>query len=192
MIRKSIGIGLVAVALFSLSAKAADFVSLEWGEFKIDAESAVKPVSVSVVNGSEELSLAMTLDTLMANADGAKTEGSSSFSGEFLIQQPHYVTLPAVNIELKGHIIKTAGSTASLEVTIGNTKNVLKWDATEAISAPFSKSIISPVTAGQLPAPFPISASAVVSKEPGGGAVFVSLESIEVKIGRVRVASYDN
>jgi hypothetical protein len=192
MIRRSIGIGLVAVALFSLSAKAADFVSLEWGEFKIDAESAVKPVSVSVVNGNEELSLAMTLDKLMANADGAKTEGSSSFSGEFLIQQPHYVTLPAVNIELKGHIIKTAGSTASLAVTIGNTTNVLKWDATEVISAPFTKSIISPVTAGQLPAPFPISASAVVNKDPGGGAVLVSLESIEVKIGRVRVASYDN
>jgi hypothetical protein len=192
MIRRSIGVGLVAVALFSLSAKAADFVSLEWGEFKIDAESAVKPVSVSVVNGSAELSLAMTLDKLMANADGAKTEGSSSFSGEFLIQQPHYVTLPAVSIELKGHIIKTVGSTASLEVTIGNSTNILKWDANEAISAPFSKSIISQVTAGQLPAPFPISASAVVNKEPGAGAVLVSLESIEVKIGRVRVASYDN
>jgi hypothetical protein len=192
MIRRLLGVGLVAVALFSVAARAADFISLEWGEFKLDPESAVKPKSVSVVNGNGELSLSMALDMLVANADGSKTEGSSSFSGEFLIQQPHYVTLPAINIELKGHIIKTAGSTARLEVTIGNTKDTISWSATEVLAAPFSKSITTPIAAGMLPAPFPINASAYVSKDAGGGAVLVSLESIEVKIGHMRVASNEN
>ena len=189
MIRRLLGVGLVAVTLFNVTAYAADFVSLEWGEFKLDAESAVKPTSVSVVNGVEELSMSMALDTLVANADGGKTEDSSGFSGEFLIEQPHYVTLPAINIELKGHIIKTAGSTARLEVTIGDTKNSFEWQTNEVVSAPFSKTITTAITKGQLPAPFPVSAIAFVNKAAGAGAVLVSLESIEVKIGRVRVAS---
>ena len=189
MIRRVFGASLIVAALFSVTAKAADFISLEWGDFKLDAESAVAPKSVSVVNGNGELSLAMTLDSLVANADGAKTEGSSSFSGEFLVQQPHYVNLPAVNIELKGHIIKTSGSTARLEVTIGNTTQTLTWAANEVVSAPFAKTLTTPVATGQLPAPFPIGASAFVTKQAGDGAVLVSLESIDVKIGRLRVAS---
>jgi hypothetical protein len=192
MIRRFFGVGLVTVALFSVTARAADFISLEWGEFKLDPESTVKPKSVSVVNGNQELSFAMALDTLVANADGSKTESSSSFSGEFLIQQPHYVTLPAINIELKGHIIKTAGSTARLEVTIGSNKETIIWSANEVLAAPFSKTITSPITAGTLPVPFPINASAYVNKDAGGGAVLVSLESIEVKIGHMRLASNEN
>jgi hypothetical protein len=189
MICRLLSAAFVVVTLLGASAKSADFASLEWGEFRQDAESAVKPKSVSVVNGQEDLSVAMTLDTLVANADGAKTEDSSSFSGEFLIQQPHYVTLPAVDIELKGHIIKTAGSTARLEVTIGNTRETITWAANEVASGAFSKSITSPIAKGQLPAPFPVSAAVFVNKEAGSGAVLVSLESIDVKIGRVRLAS---
>ncbi len=189
MVSKLLGVGLVAVALLSVAAKSADFASLEWGEFRQDAESVVKPKSLSVVNGQEELSFAMELDKLVANADGAKTEASSSFSGEFLIQQPHYVTLPAVDIELKGHIIKTAGSTARLDVTIGNTTQTITWTASDVVAAAFTRNITSPIKAGQLPAPFPINASVFVTKDATGGAVLVSLESIDVKIGRVRLAS---
>ncbi len=189
MIRKLFGLCVIVAALSGVAANAADFASLEWGEFKLDAESAVKPKSISVVNGDKQLSLTMALDGLVAHADGGKTENASSFSGEFIIQQPHYITLPAVDIEIKGFIVKTAGSTATLDITVGNIKQQIAWKADEVVSGPFTRTFTAPVAAGQLPAPFPVAATAIVNNNGNSGAILVSLESIDVKIGRVRLAS---
>jgi hypothetical protein len=188
MFRKSLAFVFIGVALMGSVARGADFISLEWGQFNVDSESLVKPKSVSFVNGQDKLGLSMTLDTLVANADGGKLEGSSSMTGDFVVQQPHQLSLPSMTVELRGHIIKTVGSTAHLEVTIGGSKKVVDWTADQVLSGPFTVSMNEAVPNGQLPAPFPISASIVVNKVAGDGAVLVSLENIDVTVGQVHVA----
>jgi hypothetical protein len=179
---------LISICLLGMPANAADMVSLEMGEFSIDAESAVKPKNVSVTNGQNELSFSMQLDTLVASADGAKTEASSSVMGNFVVQQPHRMLLPTMRIELRGHIIKTTGSTARLDLTIGNNKKTIEWKTDEAASKSFDIKLNEVIADGELPVPFPISAMAFVNKEPGAGAVLVSLESIDVNISQLKVA----
>lgn len=191
MIRNLLCAGVLSSLLIGAPAIAADVVSLEWGgEFRLAVDSAVKPKEVSIASGNNELSLEMALDTLVAGADGSKTEGSSSFSGEFIIRQPHHVSLPSVNIALRGHIIKTAGSTARLDVKIGATEKTIEWKTDEVLSESFVSTLSVSIAEGFVPVPFPVSAVAYVNKQPGGGAVLVSLEAIEVKIGQVRVASF--
>ncbi len=190
MIRKLLSVGVLSVGLLCVPAVGADFASLQWsGEFRLDAESGVTPKSVDVVNANNELNLGMTLETLVASADGIKMEGSSSFSGEFVIQQPHQASFPSVTVELRGHIIKTAGTTARLEVTIGDIKKTVEWKADQALSEPFLTTISAPIANGIIPTPFPVSAIAFVNKDAGSGAVLVSLEKIDVRIGQTRVAS---
>ena len=188
LVRKLLSLGVLLAAFVGAPAGAADLVSLNWGEFNLDSDSAVKPKSVDVKADKDELSLSLELDTLVANADGAKTEASSSFAGQFSIQQPDYVSLPSMHFELRGLIVKTAGSTASLEVTVGNLKKSVVWQDNEVLSEPFTASFSGSVPDGQLPSPLPISVLAFVRKAPGGGAVLVSLEKIDVKIGQVNVA----
>jgi hypothetical protein len=188
MFCKTLAVAVIGFSLMGAASNAADFVSLEWGEFNIDSESPVKPKAVTFANGPEKLGLSMTLDTLVANADGATLEDSSSMIGDFVVQQPHHVSLPTMTVELSGHIIKTAGSTAHLEVTIGASKKIVDWTSTEVLSGPFTVTMNEAVPNGQLPAPFPISALVTVSKEAGGGAVLISLDKIDVGIGQVRVA----
>jgi hypothetical protein len=188
MIRVVFSTALMALALLSTTAKAADLVSLEMGEFTIDSESPVKPKSVSVLNGQNQLTFSMQLDALVANADGAKTEASSSMSGSFVVMQPHKQSLPSMTIELRGHIIKTIGSTARLDVTIGNNKKSIEWKADEAAAKTFDIILNEVVANGELPVPFPISALVVVNKTAGAGAVLVSLESIDVNISQLKVA----
>jgi hypothetical protein len=191
MIRRISAAGVLSVLLMAAPALAADLVSLEWGgEFRLAVDSGVKPKTVSIVGGGNELSLEMALDTLVAGADGGKTEDSSNFSGEFIIRQPRKVSLPSVNMALRGHIIKTAGSTARLDVKIGGAEKVIEWKAEEIASESFVASMSVTLVDGFVPVPLPVSAAAYVSKQPGGGAVLVSLEAIEVKIGQVRVASF--
>jgi hypothetical protein len=188
MIRVVLSSAVIALTLFSTTAKAADLVSLEMGEFTIDSESPVKPKSISVTNGSNQLTFSMQLDTLVANADGAKTEASSSMTGNFVVMQPHKQSLPAMTIQLRGHIIKTVGSTARLDLTIGNNKKTIEWKADEVAAKTFDITLNEVVANGELPVPFPISAFAVVNKTAGAGAVLVSLESIDVNISQLKVA----
>jgi hypothetical protein len=188
MFRKAFAVAVIGFALTGVVAKAADFISLEWGEFNIDSESAVKPKSLAFVNSSDRLGLVMTLDTLVANADGAKLEDSSSMTGDFVVQQPHRLSLPSMTVELRGHIIKTTGSTARIEVTIGASKKTVEWTSADVQSGLFTVTMNEAVPNGQLPAPFPISALVIANKDAGSGAVLVSLDSIDVSVGQVRVA----
>jgi hypothetical protein len=189
VIRTIAAAGLIMSALCAPLAAAADLALLEWGEFNVDAESAIKPVKVDLVAGGRELKLSMSLDKLVATADGGKTEGASSFSGHFLVLQPDYISLPSAVIELQGHIVKTPGSTARIDVTIGSDKKTLEWGADDSRAEAFTTTITTVIADGQLPSPFPISASAFVAKDKGGGAVLVSLERINITIGQIQVAN---
>lgn len=181
-------LGLVVAVFACAGARAADLVSLEWGAFSTDIEGAIAPEVVTASTGRDELTLTMTLKSLSANADGAKTEDSASFAGYFPVQQPDYVALPQLYVELEGHIIKTPGATARLDVIIGNEKKTIEWKAGDNLAEAFTSTISATVADGQLPSPFPVAATLYVSKPADGGAVLVSLEKINLTVGQVRVA----
>jgi hypothetical protein len=189
MIRAALLFGIATFALGGPAANSADMMSLEVGDFNIASDSIVKPHSVSVVNGKKLLTLSMQLDSLVAHADGSKIEASSSMEGNFIVQQPHQLVLPSMTVQLHGHIVKTLGSTASLDVTIGSALKTIKWNADEATARQFNITIIEPIVNGELPVVLPVSAIALVNKNAGTGAVLISLDRIDVNIGQVKVAS---
>lgn len=189
MVRATLFFVFAALSLSVSAARSADMVSLEMGEFNIASGSIVKPKLVSVANVLKRLSFSMQLDSLVANADGAKTEASSSMEGNFVVQQPHRVLLPTMTVQLRGHIVKTMGSTASLDVTVGMALKTIKWNADEAESKAFDITITQVIPNGELPVILPVSAIALVTKEMGTGAVLISLENIDVNISQLDIAA---
>jgi hypothetical protein len=148
-----------------------------------EADVAVATPAPEVSSG--ELELSWFLDSLVANADGPKGEGSASMEGNLIVAEPGYVSSPYMVIELSGHIVKTRATTVRVEVKIGNVKRSVKWTSDEVESGRFSVSLNAPMSAGQLPGYFPISAIALVSREGKQGAALVSLEKIRVRLGKV-------
>ncbi len=191
MIRNFFYAGAILTGFFTTQAFSADLVSLEMGEFVTSSESEIAPKSVSIDSKREALHFSMKLDSLAATADGSKTEGSSTFSGNFTVMQPYNVLLPVATIELKGHIIKTAASSASLDIIVGDAKERIVWDENDVVAGPFVKTLNVVIANGVVPVVFPVSASLMVTKSTGSGAIFVSLDSIDVQIGSQRVASND-
>ncbi len=191
MIRNIFCIGAFFAFGFTPQALSADLASLEMGEFVTSSDSEISPKSVSIDAKREALHFSMKLDSLAATADGSKMEGSSTFSGNFTVMQPYNVTLPVAKIELKGHIIKTAASSASLDVVVGDAKEKIVWGESEVAAGVFDKTLNVVIANGVVPVVFPVSATLLVTKSPGSGAIFVSLDSIDVEIGPQRVASND-
>jgi hypothetical protein len=179
------------VLVFGCTAQAisADLASLEMGEFVTSSDSEITPKSVSIDSKREALHFSMKLDSLAATADGSKMEGSSTFSGNFTVMQPYNVSLPVAKIELKGHIVKTAASTARLDIIVGDAKEKIIWDENEVAAGVFDKTLNVVIANGVVPVVFPVSATLLVTKSPGSGAIFISLDSIDVEIGPQRVAS---
>ncbi len=169
---------------------AADFVNLEWGEFKISYESAVKPKSVTTENRNGELRLSMSLDGFSAGADGAKLEGSSSMAGEFVIEQPSYAKLPSMSIQLKGTLVKTAGTTAEMLVNIGNAQQKLEWGSAEQFAGIYTKVLNVEVPDGRLPVPFPVSVQAFVKRDSTGGGILMTLDSVDIRLGQSGMAQF--
>ena len=180
---------LMGVAVFGVSVRAADLVSLAWGEFRPNEENALTAKSVALSAGANELNLAIELGALTATAEGQATEGSASYAGEVAVQQPDYLSLPAMHIELKGQVVKTEGTEASIEIVVGNVTKTIDWPADKAIAENFSTTIDADIPGGQIPAPFPVSAKLTVKKPTGAGASLLSLQRITVKIGQQRVAT---
>ena len=105
------------------------------------------------------------------------------------MEQPNYVSLPFMRIQLHGQIVKTEGSSARLEITIGGVQKTIDWPEDKSVAEQFSTTIDAAVPGGELPVPFPVSAVVSVKKPAGSGAVLVSLDKIDVKIGQQRVAT---
>lgn len=134
---------------------------------------------------SEELELSWFLDSLVANADGPKGEGSASMEGNLIVAEPGYVSSPYMVIELSGHIVKTLATTVRVDVKIGNVQRSVIWNSGEVKSGRFSVSLNAPMSAGKLPGYFPVSAIALVQREGKQGVALVSLERIRVRLGKV-------
>lgn len=189
MIRSFFCAGAILAFGFTTQSFSADMASLEMGEFITSSESPISPKSVSIDSQREALHFSMKLDALSATADGSKMEGSSSFSGNFTVLQPYNVSLPVAKIQLKGHIVKTAASSARLDIIVGDAKEKIIWEENEVAAGLFDKTLNVVIANGQVPVVFPVSATLLVTKSPGSGAIFVSLDSIDVQIGPQRVAS---
>jgi hypothetical protein len=186
---KLLAAGLLFAACFDVSVQSADLASLDWGKLTVEADSSIKPKSWDAKTASNSMSLSMTFDSLTAKADGNINDASSDFSGYFTVQQPRSVSMPTMQIELKGNIVKTAGSTASLDVKIGGQSQLIEWKEEEEVAGPFLKTINASIAGGQLPNPFAISVTANAKKQPDKGAAVISLESIEIRAGSSKVAS---
>lgn len=189
MIRALLCSLMVAVLSFSTDATSADLSSLEIGNFNAGFQSAVKPKSVTVKNGPKQLSFALKLNALVANADGSKTENSAGMNGSFVVVQPSNLPLSSMTIELQGHIVKTAGSTATLDITIGGVLKTITWGPDDVVSKVFNIKLNEPIPNGVVPVILPVSAIALVTKNADEGAVLVSLESIKVNLGQLTLAA---
>ncbi len=137
----------------------------------------------------KEINLSWVLDPLVANADGAKKEGSAGVEGNLVVAEPGFVTAPYMVIELRGHVIKTPGSTARIDVRIAGKNHTFSWSAEDVQSGKFVFTLNEEVPAGDLPSYFPVSALAFVTNSAKSGAVMVSLEKINIRIGKVRLAT---
>jgi hypothetical protein len=188
MIRVSLVSAMVGLFALSSTAIAADLSSLNLGEFSIAADSPTVPKSVSVQNTEKQIVFSVKLDHLVANADGGKLEDSASMTGTFPVQQPHKIQLPSMTVVLSGLIVKGLGSTAKLNVKIGDVEKTVEWKADEAASKSFEITLDELVPNGELPVPLPVAAYAIVNTDSKAGPVLVSLETIDVKIGPVKVA----
>jgi hypothetical protein len=180
----------LSVLVAAGAARSADFVNLEWGEFRIGYESTSKPKSVTTLNKDGELGMSMALDSFSAGADGEKMEGSSSLAGEFVIQQPHYAKLPAMSVQINGTLIKTSGTTAELVVALGPGEQRIDWKADEVIAGKFSKVLTIDIKDGLLPVPFPVNVQAYVKRNPGSGPVLLTVDTIDIRVGQPNVADH--
>jgi hypothetical protein len=190
MLRLSVACLALAMTAGGISAIAADLAGLNWGEFRLAADSGAKPKSVDTAAADNELTLSMKIDKLVANADGAKTEASAAMEGEFVVEQPRRIALNSMRIELTGHIVKTEGTTAELVVNIGDIRKTLEWKSSDVKSGIFNEVMNVTVPNGELPVPFPVSATATVTKPADRGAVLLTLEEIKVTVGPSKVADF--
>ncbi len=152
-------------------------------------EKAVANREIPPESGNREIDLSWVLDPLVANADGAKKEGSSGVEGNLVVAEPGFLTSPYMIIELRGHIIKTLNSTARIDIRIAGKNHTVSWPAEDVQSGKFVITLTEKVPEGALPSYFPVTALAFVTNAAKGGAVMVSLEKINIRLGKVRLAA---
>jgi hypothetical protein len=152
------------------------------------AVTVVKLPKVAVEPLGDDINLTWVLDPLVANSDGAKLEDSASVEANLVVTDPGYVAEPVMIIELTGHVVKTARTTARLDIRIGDTKRTVSWNADDVQSGKFKISINEPMLEGKLPDYYPVSALAFVTKDGKDGASMISLEKVVVRLGKIRVA----
>ncbi len=154
----------------------------------LKVKSAPKTPKATIEVAARELDLSWVLDPLVANADGAKREDSASIEANLVVTEPGNVSQPLMVIEMTGHVVKTARTTARLDIRVGSTQRTVSWNSGDVQSGRFSISLNAPISEGQLPDYFPVSALAFVTQDGKDGAAMISLEKVVLRFGKVRVA----
>jgi hypothetical protein len=149
--------------------------------------SVAKENNVSLDPVDTDVNLVWVLDPLVANSDGAKREDSSSVEANLVVTDPGIVTQSDMIIELTGHVVKTTRTTARIDIRIGNSNRTVAWDSDDVLSGKFQITLNQPMSAGQLPDYFPVSALAFVTKDGKEGAAMVSLEKVVVRMGKIQL-----
>ncbi len=137
----------------------------------------------------QEIDMSWVLDPLVANVDGGKKEDSAGVEGNLVVSEPGYVTAPYMLIELNGHIVKTTDTTVRLDINIGGKNHTTAWPTDDVQAGKFKITLNAVMPEGKLPDYFPVSAIAFVTNNRRGGAAMVSLEKINIRVGKVRVAA---
>jgi hypothetical protein len=166
---------------------AADLPSLSWGEFTRTDDDPAK-AEMSPKADRQRLDVTMKLTGFEANADGDKLEGSANFIGQFLVSQPKKVELDQVRAKVAGLIVKTAGTTARIDITIGGATQSIEWAASDVKAERFETEIMGELPNGRITAPFPVSAIALVKREAGAGSVLVTVDTITIEVSKPLVS----
>ena len=138
-----------------------------------------------------DMNLSWMLDTLVANADGGKNEGSASVTGNLVIHKPKAKLGSALTIELIGHIIKTPQSEVRLDVQIGPVKRTVVWKSDEVKSGIFKIILDEKMPLADMAGTLPASVLAFVTKHGDGAAAMISLEKVNLHLGKVNLADVD-
>jgi hypothetical protein len=175
---------LVLVCLIALAssgfARAADISALSWGDF-ITLESSDGVASKFDMKADGKLSASMIIEGLAANADGEKTEGSSTFTGQFLVAQPGRAELGAFRAEVTGLIVKTTGASARADIQLGSFSKTIEWPEDGVNAQRFTNEITGVFNAGRLPSPFVVSAILLVKKPADKGSVLLTVDKITME-----------
>jgi hypothetical protein len=150
-----------------------------------------EPMRQDTEAGSTDGSFDMVwvLDPLVATVDSFKKEGSASVEGNLIVAEPSQVALPAMVIELSGHIVKTPQTTVRLDVHVGGTSRSVSWNRDDVQSGRFNIELNAPMKAGKLPSYIPVSALAFVTREGKEGTAMVSLDKVVVRLGKASLAA---
>jgi hypothetical protein len=154
-----------------------------------DQERLIVTRSIPEVDKAQEIDLSWVLDPLVANADGGKKEDSAAIQGNLVVPEPGYISAPYMQIELNGHIVKTADTTVRLDIKIDGKNHTTSWPTDDIQAGKFKITLNAEMSEGKLPAYFPVSAIAFVTNSSKRGAAMVSLEKINIRVGKVRVAA---
>ncbi len=166
---------------------AADVAGLTWGQFVTGTTSEAQSPSVDLSSEQGKLRAKIRVGDLTANADGEKTNASATFSGEFLLTQPKHSDLGSFRATISGLIVKTAGSTARIDLAFGDIRKTIEWQATDVKSERFEQVITAVVPGGRVPVPFPVSALLLTSKPADSGAVLLTLDTIDIELAPILV-----
>lgn len=152
------------------------------------ASTGQPDVVIAVQSPSERL-LSWSPGPLIANADGAKNELGVSVEGNLVVDEPGTITSPYMVIELTGHIVKTQNSTVRIDVKVGKAHRSITWPSDDVHTGKFKEQLTVQIPEGALPAYYPVSALAFVTKQGKDSVAMVSLEKISVRIGKVSTAA---
>jgi hypothetical protein len=166
---------------------AADVAGLTWGQFVTGTTSEAQSPNVDLSSEQGKLRAKIRVGDLSANADGEKTNASATFSGEFLLTQPKRSDLGSFRATISGLIVKTAGSTARIDLAFGDIRKTIEWQATDVKSERFEQVITAVVPGGRVPVPFPVSALLLTSKPADSGAVLLTLDTIDIELAPILV-----
>ncbi len=179
----------VSSAFLSSPLYSADMAALQWGEFNAVSDGPAT-ATATVTNGADqESNVGLKILELIANAEGTKTDSSSNFSGNFAVDQPKFMPIKKVDIDVSGVIIKTNGTTAKINITIGDTVKTVEWPAEKEIAESFTTTITIDLPDGRLPSPFPVTANVQVNKPSDSGSALVSIKEINMRVGAISTAS---
>lgn len=155
-----------------------------------DTQASAQPETTVKANDAD-LDMSWVLGPLVANADGEKREGSASAEGNLIVAEPGAVVSPEMVIELTGHVIKTFDTNVRIDIKVGTIHRTVVWTADEIHAGKFKISLNARMQDGPLPEYLPVSALVFATKNASSGAAMVSLDSIVVRVGRLRLAQSD-
>jgi hypothetical protein len=153
------------------------------------ATRSVKKTGPKEAQAIADFKLLVAPKAFEANADGSKQEDSASLIRKLAVPKKSRGFKSDMRVTITGHIVKTSGSTARVDIAAGEAKHSFVWPTDEEKSGRFNISFNYNMPSGNLPSAVPLSAIAFVTKENKTSVVLVTIEKIEIVFSDGRVAA---